>query len=81
MNPSSPQGMREWAAVLGLPPRPTPNPYTHAESSCCLSFWAGCQKGEEAAGAPRGWDQGKARGGVSPWERGSFYPGEAEGLG
>lgn len=57
------QGMGEWAAALCLPLCPTLHPYTHAEPSCCLSFWAGCQKGEEAPGAPRGWDQGKARGG------------------
>lgn len=50
-----------------LPLCPTLHPYTHAEPSCCLSFRAGCQKGEEAPGAPRGWDQGKARGGGLYW--------------
>lgn len=48
-------------------PAPTlhPPPLTppHAEPSCCLRFWAGGQKGEEALGAPGGRDQGKARGG------------------
>ena len=67
-----PQGMREWAAAFCLPHRPTLHPYTHAEPSCCLSFWAGCQKGEEAPGAPRGWDQGKARGGGLYWGRGGL---------
>ena len=67
----SPQRMSEWAAALGLPP--PPNTHTHAEPSCCLSFWAGCQKGEEAPGAPGGWDQGKAR-------RGGPYGGGAQSV-
>ena len=70
----SPQRMR-----VGSGPRPpspplpltAPPSYTHAEPSCCLSFWAGCQKGEEAPGAPGGWDQGKAR-------RGGLYGGGAQ---
>lgn len=63
----SPQGMREWAAPRSCSPRRphppsfTPHPYTHVGPSCCLSFWAGCQNGEVAPGAPRGWDRGKAR--------------------
>lgn len=48
----------------GPPPHPPPLTPPHAEPSCCLSFWAGSQKGEEEAlGAPGGRDQGTARGG------------------
>ena len=60
--------------ALGFPPCPTPHLYTHAEPSCCLSFWAGCQKGEEAPGVPGGWDQGKAsRGGLHGGVRLSLF--------
>jgi hypothetical protein len=45
------------------PSFPPPLTRPHAEPSCCLSFWAGGQKGEEVLGAPGGRDQGKARGG------------------
>lgn len=70
------QKMKEGAAAVGLSPLPAPTlhppPLTppHAEPSCCLRFWAGGQKGEEALRAPGGRDQGKARGGGLHWGEG-----------
>lgn len=74
--------MREGAEATSLPPCPTPHPYAHAEPSCGWNFWACCQKGEAAPGAPGGWDLGKTRGGGLHWREGApVCSCEAEDLG